>query len=325
MRFIVFASLLAFTCCFKAEAQHDSLSSPNKTILNPVDPKTVNPFLPDSVVKANRQELIADSIAMSYLIPDSSRMKNHALDSILKITGNTPIFQGVMTVKRSVTGESGKIRRARDAWIVAVVIGLLIYVALLNLFFGSDLKNILQSFYNKRSHAQTDKEAGLINSWAFVGLILLFCLTLGLVLYQLLQYYHNVPLYGVKGVQLFILLAAVTGLLIALKFILLKFLGFIFDIAGVVSEYLAVLNLTYFSLAFVLLAVAVCFSLLANQFMPQLLAVSLGLTVVIFVWQYLRSSLNIISDFRFHKFYLFVYLCALEICPVLILIKALNI
>jgi len=94
MRFIVFASLLAFTCCFKAEAQHDSLSSPNKTILNPVDPKTVNPFLPDSVVKANRQELIADSIAMSYLIPDSSRMKNHALDSIRKSPVIPQFFKG---------------------------------------------------------------------------------------------------------------------------------------------------------------------------------------------------------------------------------------
>ncbi|MES2429170.1 MAG: DUF4271 domain-containing protein, partial [Bacteroidota bacterium] len=30
-------------------------------------------------------------------------------------------------------------------------------------------------------------------------------------------------------------------------------------------------------------------------------------------------------NFRFHKFYLFIYLCALEICPILILIKALNI
>src|ERR1700733_11461131 len=105
MRFILFAFLLAFICCLKAQAQGDSLSRQTKSILNPVDPKTVNPFLPDSVVKANRQKFIEDPMAASYLIPDSSRMKNHALDSILKIGENTPVFQGMERLRRNIPGK----------------------------------------------------------------------------------------------------------------------------------------------------------------------------------------------------------------------------
>ena len=322
MRFILFGFLLASICGFKAFAQGDSVSLQKKSVLSPVDPKTVNPFLPDSVIKANRQKIVGDSISMSYLMPDSALMKNHALDSIMKMGANVPFFPQGAALKRAGSLSVGIIRAAREKWVMAVVIGLLIYAVLLNLFFGGDLKNILQSFYNKRSLSQIDKEAGLINTWAFAGLILLFCLALGLVLYQFAWYYKMIL--PVSGFDFFISLAGIIGVLIILKFMLLKFVGFIFDIGSVVSEYIAVLNLTYFSLAFVLLAVAVCFSLLANQLIALLIPVAGFITGIIFVWQYLRKSLNIISDFRFHKFYLFIYLCALEICPVLILIKALN-
>jgi hypothetical protein len=150
MRFIVFVFLLAFTCCIKARAQGDSLSPQNKPALNPVDPKTVNPFLSDSVVKANRQKFITDSISMGYLIPDSSKMKTPVLDSILKTGENALVFVPMESSKRTIPGKSGTIRTSHNSWVVAVLIGLLIYTGLLNLFFGSELKGILQSFYNKR-------------------------------------------------------------------------------------------------------------------------------------------------------------------------------
>jgi hypothetical protein len=321
MRIIFFGFLLAFFCFFKARAAGDAVPQ-NTPALNPVDPNTVNPFLSDSALKANHQKFIADSIARFYLMPDSSLMKNRAFDSIIKTGASSPFFQQQGLLKKADPGKGGKIRPLRNRWIIVVLIGLLLYAGLLNLFFGNDLKGVIQSFYHKRSLSQSDKEAGLVTTWAFAGLILLFCLALGMVLYQLTGYYKKI--YPIAGFDLFISLAGIAGVLIALKFILLKFIGFIFDIGGVVRGYMAVLNLTYFSLAFVFLAVALCFSLLANQFIPQLLAVSLVLTVLIFAWQYLRNGLGIISDFRFHKFYLFIYLCALEICPVLILIKAFN-
>ena len=219
--------------------------------------------------------------------------------------------------------QSGFVRNARAPWIITVVLGLLVFTGLLNAFLGNEIKSVLQSFYNKQAISQTDKEGGLINSWAFVGLFILFSLSLGLVLYQLTQYYNIV--YSLNGFTLFMSFAAIVSLLVAFKFIILKFIGFIFQIDSLVSEYISVLNLTYFTMAFVLLCIAICFSLLANRFIPLLINITLVLTALIFLWQYLRNSINIISDFRFHKFYLFVYLCALEICPVLIIIKALNI
>jgi len=217
----------------------------------------------------------------------------------------------------------GHNRPLRDPWIIIIIVSLLLYTAALNIALNKDVAYVLQSFYSKRVLSQAGKEEGFVSSWAFLGLFLLFCLTCGLFLYQLAAY--KGVYYVVSGTRLYVSLTIIIIVLFALKFLALKFLGFVFDMNRLVSEYLNILHLTYFNLAFIFLPVVVCFSLLGNRYVPALLDVTLIITVIIFVWQYLRSSVNIISTFRFHKFYLFTYLCALEICPVLILIKALNI
>ena len=286
-----------------------------------MDPKTVKPFLPDSEAKAGRQRFLGDSIAMSYLMPDSTR-KSQLWEKVLRTDLYQVLEQPAASSIKVVSVKSGIPRNSRPAWVVMVLIGLLLYIGLLNIFLRGDVRRVLQSFYDQNALSKTDKEAGLINSWAFMGLFVLFCLTAGLVIFLVTQYYGID--YGVGGFQLFITLAIGTAVLLVLKFLLLKFLGYIFETGAAVSEYLAILNLTYFNVAFVLLCAAICFSLLSSRFIPLLLTMTLVLIGVIFVWQYIRNSLSIISDFRFQKFYLFVYLCALEICPILILIKALN-
>ncbi len=275
----------------------------------------------DSVAQASaeRDKFVADSVATMYIMPDPNR-PNQLVEYLFK----NALYKGYNFLDipfnpKKKTGE-GHVRKSRDPWVIIMIAALLIYTALLNITLGPDIKGVFQSFYSKR--AQFDKEERRINPWAFIGLFLLFASTFGLFLYQLAGY-KNVY-YNISGVQLFTAMALIIITLFSLKFLVLKIIGFLFDIDGVVSEYVTTLYLTYFNIAFVFLPVVVCFSLLAAQFIPWLLAMALILIVVIFVWIYLRSSVSIISNFRFHKFYLFIYLCALEICPILILIKVLN-
>jgi hypothetical protein len=188
---------------------------------------------------------------------------------------------------------------------------------------SKDVGSVWSSFYSKRALNQMSKEDNLINSWAFVALFLLFALTFGLFLYQFSAYQH--VYYTISGFPLFISLTIVILVLFAVKFLVVKFIGFVFNIHKLVTEYLSVSYLTYINIAFVFLPVGVCFSLLTDSLIPYVLWVAFILIAAIFVWQYLRGSVEIISNILFHKFYLIVYLCALEICPVLILVKALKI
>jgi hypothetical protein len=324
MRSAFFCFLFILAGCLAAYAQQDSAHSKRSGSANLNSVQSVSLPTLDSVelAQANRQKFLEDSVEMFYLIPDPHR-EDQFVASILKNKLSDFYQLSSSSSKQKNTVKSGHLRNLRDPLVIFVIIGLLIYVALINLFFSADLRNVIGSFFSKNILSQADKEGGLINSWAFIALFLLFSLTLGLILYQLTIYYS--VYYSISGFQLFMSLSLIVGLLFALKFIILKFIGFVFDTNRVVKDYIAILNLTYFNIAFVLLCVAICLSLLESQFMPLLKFITVILIVAIFAWQYLRNSVSIISNIQFHKFYLFVYLCALEICPILILIKALKI
>ena len=323
MRYVVFLFVVMLTACSTVYAQRDSVSAkPRLNTTGSVSPFPYRSAADSILAKKELDQYIADSISMAYLKPDPLR-PNQFIDSLWK--NNLSHFLTVSNIKVKPKGAliTGKIRNARDPWIIWILIVLLVYIGLLNLFLSQDIRSVLQSFYNKHALSQLDKEGGLINSWAFIGLFLLFCFTFGLFIYQLTTF--KGIYYEISGARLFLMFSLIIAALFTLKFFVLKFLGFIFDINVVVSEYISVLNLTYFNIAFIFMAVTICFSLLARQFVPILLNFTLGGIIAVFAWQYLRNSVNIISSFRFHKFYLFIYLCALEICPVLILIKALDI
>jgi hypothetical protein len=338
MRLTIFCFLLTFmgyTACFAQQdstmvkhpdsvkaKKKDSATTKQGSGLSTVQTPLIDSLFHDSVKRAGLQQFHADSIASIYLIIDSSRKSEFVNESF-----RTNLLYGERLspahLKQKAGLNTGTLRKVRDSWTITAIIGLLIFTGLLNIFFGKDITSVIQSFYNKQAFSQFDFGGGLINSWAFIGLFILFSMAFGLVLYQVADY--NNVYYELSDVQLFITLSVVVGLLFLIKFLILRFLGFVFGVNQVVSQYITILNLTYFNIAFVLLAVAACFSLLPSRYIPLLINFTIIIVAIIFVWQYIRNSVNIISNFRFHKFYLFIYLCALEICPILILIKSLNI
>jgi len=321
----LFLLLLTCTCAFAQDSVQTANEPAAVTVQHYSDSARARPqhmaFL-DSVAQATalRQKFMEDSVTNMFVYPDSNRVNQFVSYVMANELYKGKNFLDIPFSSKRNFGY-GHNRQNRDPWILAIIIGMLVYTALLNLTLGTEIKSIFYSFYTKRNSVM-DKEDRGINLWAFIGLFLLFGLTFGLFLYQLAGY--NGVYYSLSGMQLFIALVLIIISLFAFKFLLLKVLGFLFDIDRLVGEYITTLYLTYFNIAFVFLPVAVCFSLIAAQLIPYLLAVALILIVVIFIWIYLRSSVNIISNIRFHKFYLFVYLCALEICPILILIKVLN-
>jgi hypothetical protein len=322
MRFIVLCLFFIVTGCLAGYAQEDTTVRQYR-IITPAQSGSMQVL--DSVIFATaaHKKFIEDSLAFQYIkYPDSTISKEYARQYVHDNMYHGNGFLDIPFKSKSTLG-NGHVRHTRDQWIITIIIGLLLYTAILNIVFNKDIKNVFLSFYSKRAIVQANKDDIQINFWAFAGLFLLFGLTFGLFLYQLAAY--KSIYYSISGFRLFSSLVLIILLLFAGKFLVLKLIGFVFDIQKMVTEYVSVLYLTYFNVAFVFLPVTVCFSLLAALFIPILLLVAIILIVVILIWLYLRSSVNIISNFRFHKFYLFIYLCALEICPILILIKALNI
>ncbi|WP_162846983.1 DUF4271 domain-containing protein [Mucilaginibacter gracilis] len=301
---VLFAFLFTSLC---ANAQTDSIQ--NKT-------EEVKPAA-DTLAAV---KLHVDTLPMGIRMPDSLR-HNQFIDTLLKQYAINPFqFNGIKL--RYSYQHVGHERPSRDVWVIFVILLLLIYAGLLNRILSKDIYNMVQAFYFKTSFAKLSKEDSLFSSWAFICLFLLFGLTVGMYVYQL-SIYNNL-IYSVSGFQLYISCAVLIIVFSILKILALRVLGFVFDIGGLVREYISILYLTYFNIAFIFLPVIICFSLLPPVVTPYLLKVSVALIIIVVLFQYLRSVLSIISNFTFHKIYLFIYLCALEICPVLIIIKALD-
>ncbi|PTQ95069.1 uncharacterized protein DUF4271 [Mucilaginibacter yixingensis] len=281
----------------------------------------------DSIAEAMkvRQRFVADSVSTQFIRHPDSTLVNQFSQYIFAHVLYQDKGRGFLDISPKTGGglvREGTARHQRAPWSIAVVIGLAIYMCLLNLLMGKDVETVLNSFYDRRA-AQSGKEESLLNSQTFVAMFVLFGLASGLFIYQVSAAYDKY--YSVSGFQLFLMLSIGIVALFALKLLVLRFIGFVFNVNRVVSDYIAILYLTYFNIALVFLPITLCFCLLPDSMSKYIINIALVLIVLIFIWQYLRSSVNIISNFRFHKFYLFIYLCALEICPVLILVKALNI
>jgi len=319
MRVFIICFLLFLTTS-AAFAQRDSVPK-RRTFRSLIkDSSTLNVLDSVALAMQAKEKLAVDSAAMQYVrAPDANAYVAEYLRQKLYRGRN---FLDLKAIGKGKFAD-GHIRYSRDPWMIVALLSILLYTALLNLVWNAEIKQIFNSFYGKRSLSQlSGKEESSVSAGAFIGLFVLFGATFGLFLYQLANY-KNVY-YTVSGLGLFLWLSALILILFAAKFLILKALGFIFDAGNVVSDYISLLYLTYFNAAFVFIPVTVCFSLLATELIPVLIGVVFVVLAGVFAWLYLRSSVNIISNIRFHKFYLFIYLCALEICPILILIKALK-
>lgn len=282
----------------------DSLDSASLQMVVPdtITPKILRPL--DSVAKA----LIADSLSKGYGFPglDFETLRK---DFLLRSVNNDPRQQGDVLQKGEV-------------WILAVIALLLVAFATLRYAFSKQLTAIVQSFFSNRILGNLNKEDNLFTSWPFLLLFVQFGFTIGMFFYLAAQYQGLN--YVANGFQFFVTISIVVIVLYVLKILLLRVLGYVFNIQKPVNEYVSILYLSYFNASLLFIPLVVAFALSPLKYGAYYIAIAIILLVVVFVFQFIRAGVNILSHYRFSKMYLFLYFCTLEICPILILIKAIG-
>ncbi len=211
----------------------------------------------------------------------------------------------------------------REKWVLLVIGCLLLLFAVLKRAFSQEMYAIIQAFFSNRALVQISKEDNLFTSWPFVFLYGLFGFTIGMFMYLAASYYtgNSTP----DGLQVYLTYTFLVLTLFALKIAVTRFVGFIFGVQRVVREYISILYLSYFNAALLFLPLVLALSLVTTDQLHTLLLVAFLLFVVMLAFQLLRAANSILNTYRLSKFYLFIYLCTLEIAPVLILIKVLGV
>jgi hypothetical protein len=124
-----------------------------------------------------------------------------------------------------------------------------------------------------------------------------------------------------KGMEEYVIICLFTGTFYLLKFLLMKISGFIFSIQKLISGYLSILSISNFVYAIIVMPMLIFYQFITSSYQPYLLGLILILFCFNTIYKYLRTGSFILNNFQFPKFYLFLYLCTLEIMPLLIIYK----
>ena len=291
-------------------------------------PRQVKPFriVKDSAYYA-RQKFVTDSIIHhTWILPDSLLSSTLLMDSILaevnKKAGGRPWFTIHDKAKKESLYKVGDALPKGDVWVLSFIAFMLLVFAILKRYFSKPLFTMVHAFFSNRVLNNLYKEDNLFTSWPFLLLFIQFGFTIGMFFYLVTQYYQ--VSYGVSGFQFFLTTSIFIIILYTLKVLLLKLLGHIFNIQKPVHEYIIILYLSYFNLSLLFIPLVVAFALTSLKYGLNYIIISLFIAGIIFTFQVFRAGINILSHYRFSKVYLFLYFCALEICPILILIKAVG-
>jgi len=274
---------------------------------------------------ADSLRLVGDSLSMVLIKAPDPKRENRFRDSLFKanLVTNLNFREWESRFKKAEQQyDAGKLRKKGELWVIGFVLTALILFAILRHMFFNELSAIITAFFSNRVLGQINKEEKFFNSWPFVFLYLLFGFTIGMFLYQCGKYFQLS--YSYSGFQWFLRLSMIVIGVFTIKVVLLRFLGFLFDSVKLVKEYISILYLSYFNAALLFLPIVIAFSLTPTRFAPYYIYLSFLLISFIVFFQFTRAISNILSSYKFPKLYLILYLCALEICPILVLIKALR-
>lgn len=273
-----------------------------------ISPELPDPERPDQLIDRVRRELVFAEGDLLTWIHAASAMQERV--------------RAGETSEGADARPSASLRPTRDRWILLSVGLLLLIGAILKSAFPVDTALLFRAHYDRSLLGQIAKEDHLFSSWPFFFLYIFTGFAVGIFSYlTLISGVFEPPRQGPPPYVLVI--SASVLVLFGLKIATIRLIGFIFDISRMLRKYITVLYLAYFNAGIILLLFAFVISLVPYAYAPGLVWTAVGAVAVMLLLRIVQVAAEMLINYRFPKFYLFMYLCTLEIAPVLILIKVL--
>lgn len=270
----------------------------------------------------------SSAATFDYVFIDSTQLPktNYVQDSILRMieieyTDLNAWFNKMDKLKKEKDVAPAFEKFHRPSWLLGVLLLILTCLGVVRVFFYPTFLNIIQGYYNERILAQISKEDNVLTSWPYIFLYIIFSLSLGL---------FGVIYFGAKEDFLFLTfnnflrISGFIGLLFVAKLLFIRFISVIFEAEKLARDYITVLYVVYFNSMLFLIPLLIFAIFLPFFYLDYLLIFLVVCTVLLFSYRLIRTALSLLGNLKFSIFYLILYLCALEIAPILILVKTLT-
>jgi len=202
-----------------------------------------------------------------------------------------------------------------------LMIGLILYFALIRLLFLKYLHNMFIVFFRISLKQKQIREQLLQTPLPSLLLNILFVVTGGIYISFLLRYFHFAPNTGLFWLGLY----SSIGLIIIymFKFVILKFLGWIFNIVEATDMYIFIVFLVNKLLGIFLIPFLILLAFSGSSFPDVVVVLSIMMVIIAFVYRYIASYAPIRKQINVSQLHFFLYLCGFEIIPLLVLYKVL--
>jgi hypothetical protein len=266
-----------------------------------------------------------DIDSSSYVIIDSSKIIQ--TDTFRKIVlakyshGNFNFTDSSITLdtRRYVNRNAIKLRKTPDQWMVFTFLTIVLLYVIIKNVYNKTLGVIFQAYWNDRAINQFTRDDNFFKLRNTLLYFLLFAIVYGILIKYVLNNF-GMALNPNDFEEFLVITGAAMGFYLV-KFILMKFAGYLFSIQKLMSGYLSIISISNFIYAIFIIPFLILYYYIPSDFKSLVYYFILILFCFNTVYKYLRTSTFILNNFQFPKFYLFLYLCSLEIMPLLIIYK----
>ena len=200
-------------------------------------------------------------------------------------------------------------------------LGVLFYFALIRIFFEKYFGNLMTLFFRVSIRQQQIREQVLQAPLPSLLLNGLFIITGGFYACFLLKYFHFAE--AVNFWFLYLNCMIVLGLIYLVKFLVLKFCGWVFNISRATDTYVFVVFLVNKMLGIFLLPLLILIIFSGPTARDIYVTISMVMVFVFLIYRIGASFRPIRNEIKLTPFHFFLYLCAFEIAPLLLIYKVL--
>ncbi len=290
-------------------------------------PESATTIFPDSTADPSSVQ-VSDTAGHRYISPDTSFRFNDITSpsspSKTKEVEETktyiPLFKHhELQIKNQ---EPIPITGSNPIWLFYVLVFLIAAFTWVKVFYARTLDHILASFLSKTMSNQIVRDENLLLQKASFLLTGIFYLVLALFIYQISILYNFLPDFFPSGFARFLILAVLVSMIYSFKFIFLKVSGFIFQIDKPVSAYIFNIFLINNLIGILLLPIVIAIAFTTTFAAIIIFKIAIAIIILLYVFRLIRGVMIAQSLKNFNIFYLILYICSLEIAPIVFMIKA---
>lgn len=260
----------------------------------------------------------ADSV-----MPVSSKGTSvYAFDTVMQSLAASDRY--LNTAGKSVVYDINPMRQdPQQDWLIYLIGGVLLLLGIIRSSYLKYFTDLFRAFMNPTLSQRQLKDQ--LSQSPFPNFLLntFFAISLGLYLYLAMQRL-NYPTDAIAWLLIPGLILLV-GIIYLVKFIVLRFCGWLFGNAELIDGYVFILYLINKVVGILLTPFLVILAFCKPEIALPCLYISIFLIVLLVVYRYIRSYSLVHQHLSFSKLHFFLYLCAFEVVPVLIITKVLLI